>query len=148
MAFTVEHSIEIGAAPEAVYRYLATSDDWRRPTMESVAALTDGPMRVGSRYETRGRAGGLPFRVVNEITSLDPPRLIAWKEISGASPVTCLEGCYQLDPAGAGTRFTLRNTYTPRPGLKLATPLLRWVISRQLARMMPRARDQAEAAAG
>lgn len=145
MAFTVEHSIEIGAAPEAVYRYLATSDDWRRPTMESVAALTDGPMRVGSRYETRGRAGGLPFRVVNEITSLDPPRLIAWKEISGASPVTCLEGCYQLDPAGAGTRFTLRNTYTAR--VRLATPLLRWVITRQTGRMMPRAKKLAEASA-
>ncbi len=145
MAFTVEHSIDIDASPDAVYRYLATNDDWRRPTMKSVTALTDGPMRVGSRYETRGRAGGVPFRVVNEITHHDSPRRLAWKEISSTSPVVCIEGCYQLDPAGAGTRFTLRNTYTAR--VRLATPLLRWVITRQTGRMMPRAKKLAEASA-
>ncbi len=87
----------------------------------------------------------LTREVAAQITQHDSPRRLAWKEISSASPVVCIEGCYQLDPAGAGTRFTLRNTYTAR--VRLATPLLRWVITRQTGRMIPRAKKLAEASA-
>lgn len=69
---------------EEVWRFLtdpAHDTNWRRPHVLSSRTLTDGPLAVGSRFETVNKFWGKRETVVTEITAMDPPRLLSWKVI-------------------------------------------------------------------
>ena len=59
MSFLMEESIEIERPIDQVFDWMQEHDEWRLPYVRSVRPLTDGPMRVGSRYENRIKAGGI-----------------------------------------------------------------------------------------
>lgn len=102
--------------PEVVWAFL-TSDvndvNWRGPWVQSVRQLSDGPLGVGTRYETIYRFFGLPQAVVVELTELDPPRRMAWRQVDEPTVVSNI-GSYDLEPAAGGTRFTVVGTFTSR----------------------------------
>ena len=94
---------------EEVWAFLVDDDrdvEWRSPWVRSVRALDDGPLGVGSRYETVYRFFGREEAVVVEITVVDPPRRLAWRQ-GGGGPVTAPVGSYELQTVDGGTRLTI-----------------------------------------
>jgi uncharacterized protein YndB with AHSA1/START domain len=113
-------SVVLDKPIEDVWRFLTDPDrdtNWRRPHVLSSRMLTDGPLAVGSRFETVNRFWGKKEKVVTEITAMDPPRLLAWKQVNSGTFVT--DGSYRLEPANGGTRFTLALSGEGRGAFKL-----------------------------
>jgi uncharacterized protein YndB with AHSA1/START domain len=101
-------SVVLAKPVEEVWRFLTDPDrdtNWRRPHVLSSRKLTDGPLGVGSRFETVNKFWGKKETVVTEIIAMDPPRLLSWKQVNKGTFVT--DGSYRLEPANEGTRFTL-----------------------------------------
>jgi len=100
-------------APDVVWRFLTDDRNdasWRQPWVIAVRALSDGPLAVGSRYETTYRFFGRRQVVVVEITELDAPRRMAWRQVDDPT-VDCNDGSYDLEPVDGGTRFTVTGTF-------------------------------------
>jgi uncharacterized protein YndB with AHSA1/START domain len=101
-------SIVLDKPIEDVYRFLTEArqeTDWRRPYVLASRTLTDGPVGVGSRFETVNRFWGKKETVVTEITAVEPPTLLSWKQVNKGTFVA--DGSYRLEPENGGTRFTL-----------------------------------------
>jgi len=74
--------------------------------MRALRKLTDGPLRVGTRYEMLYRFFGRPERVIVEITEPDAPRRMAWRPVDSPTIETNL-GAYDIEPVdGSRTRFS------------------------------------------
>jgi hypothetical protein len=108
-------SIVIGVSPGRLWDVLLDPNadtDWRAPWVRSVRTLTEGPIRVGSRYESHYNFYVVvPATETSEITAIDPPRLLAWRT---EGPRSTGEGRYVLEPVEGGTRFTMAATYAGR----------------------------------
>lgn len=109
-------STVLAHSPAVVWDFL-TSDandaGWRGPWVRSVRQLTDGPLAVGSRYETVYRFFGQIQPVIVEVTELDPPRRMAWRQVESDTIVSNV-GSYELEPVDGGTRFTVTGTFASR----------------------------------
>jgi uncharacterized protein YndB with AHSA1/START domain len=108
MAVRFGGSVVLPNPIEDVYRFVTEAEqetDWRRPYVRSSRKLTDGPVGVGTRFETVNHFWGKNETVVTEITALEPPTLLSWKQVNKGTFVT--DGGYRLEPANGGTRFTL-----------------------------------------
>ena len=111
MAQSFGSSIVLDKPVEEVFRFLTDpgrDTNGRRPHVLSSCKLTDGPLGVGSRFETVNKFWGKKETVVTEITSMQPPTEVGWKQVNKGTFVT--DGSYRLEPANGGTRFTLRLT--------------------------------------
>lgn len=120
MATEFGGSIVLDKPVEEVYRFLTDPDrdtNWRRPHVLSSRKLTDGPLGVGTRFETVNKFWGKKETVVTEITSMQPPTELGWKQVNKGTFVT--DGSYRLEPANGGTRFTLTLTGEGRGFFKL-----------------------------
>jgi uncharacterized protein YndB with AHSA1/START domain len=108
-------SIVIRVSPDRLWEILIDADadtNWRAPWVRSVRSLTDGPVRVGSRYESRYNFYYvLSETATSEITEIEAPRLLAWRMLGRTSSG---EGRYRLEPVDGGTRFTISATHTGR----------------------------------
>lgn len=146
MTVTFGGSVIIDKPVEEVFAFLTDPDrdtNWRRPNVLSSRKLTDGPLGVGSRYETVNRFLGKKETVVTEITELEPPRLLAWRQTNKGTFVA--DGAYRLEPAEGGTRFTLELTGTGHGVMK---PFERAFGSYQRSRVIPRFLRQLREAIG
>jgi uncharacterized protein YndB with AHSA1/START domain len=131
--------------PEAVWRFLtddANDANWRAPWVEAVRQLTDGPLGVGTRYETLYRFFGRSERVIVEITELEAPRRMAWRQVDS---VTIEEntGAYDLEPAPGGrTRFSAGGVLRSRGWRSIVDGPFTWYLNHG-----PTARQHAQLAA-
>jgi len=101
-------SVLLDKPVQEVWRFLTDPDrdtNWRRPHVLSSRKLTDGPLAVGSRLETVNKFWGKRETVVTEITTMDPPSSLSWKQVNKGTFLT--DGSYRLEGANGGTRFTL-----------------------------------------
>lgn len=101
-------SVDLPKPIEDVYRFLTEAQqetDWRRPYVLSSRKLTEGPVDVGTRFETVNHFWGKKETVVTEITAKQPPTLLSWKQVNKGTFVT--DGSYRLEPGNGGTTFTL-----------------------------------------
>jgi uncharacterized protein YndB with AHSA1/START domain len=129
-----------------VYRFLTEAKqetDWRSPYVLSSRQLTDGPVGVGTQFETVNRFWGKRETVVTEITAMEPPTLLAWKQVNMGTFVA--DGSYRLEPANGGTRMTLELTGT---GRGLFTPLEKTFARYQEKRVIPRFLSQLQTVLG
>jgi uncharacterized protein YndB with AHSA1/START domain len=125
MSFTVRESIVIDSPREDVWEYVANQDEWRRPTVLAVRKLTEGPPKVGTRYEDTVKLMGRDMTIVNELLSYDPPRSMSWKQVEETGPAYAIKGRYDLDALNGKTQFTLSTEYGT-PGLgRLVAPFIR-----------------------
>jgi hypothetical protein len=116
MSATWGGSIVLDESPQQIWSFLTseTNDvNWRGPWVRSVRKLTEGPLGVGTRYETIYRFFGRLETIIVEITELDPPRRMAWRQVDSPTVVSNI-GSYDLEPTGSGTRFTVIGTFTSR----------------------------------
>lgn len=101
-------SVVIDKPVDEVWAFLtepARDTNWRRPHVLSSRQLTDGPLGVGTRFETVNKFWGKKEIVVTEVTEVQPPTLLAWTQVNKGTFVT--DGSYRLEPADGGTKFTL-----------------------------------------
>jgi len=125
MSHRVERTLDVAAAPEFAFDYVADfsrAQEWD-PGIPSARRLDDGPIGVGSRFELLSRFGSTEQLIEYEITELDPPHQVTFvgdgKNFRGTDTIS-------FAPAeGGGTRVT----YVADLGLKgvaaFALPFLR-----------------------
>ncbi|MCH6158899.1 SRPBCC family protein [Streptomyces marispadix] len=114
MAGQFEVTTEIERPIEEVFAFLADGENDPRfsPRVERIAKVTDGPVGVGTVYESTVKDAGVRTRREFRITEFDPPSRIRWTEIS-ENLVRTEEGGYDLEKAGEGiTRVRLFNALT------------------------------------
>ena len=131
MTATWGGSIALPHAPEVVWDFLTseTNDvNWRGPWVRSVRKLTDGPLAIGTRYETVYRFFGSRQSITVEITELDRARRLAWRRLP-SDLVVFDTGSYDLEALeGGGTRFTVTGTYESRGWRRLIDASFAWYL--------------------
>ena len=131
MTATWGGSVELRQAPEFVWAFLTseTNDvNWRGPWVRSVRKLTDGPLALGTRYETVYRFFGNVQTITVEITELEPARRLAWRRLE-SDLVVFDTGSYDLEALDDGaTRFTVTGTYESRGWRRLIDGPFAWYL--------------------
>jgi uncharacterized protein YndB with AHSA1/START domain len=147
MATTWGTSTLLDVDPETIWAFLtsATNDaNWRGPWLRSVRQVTDGPARVGTRYESVYRFFGRDETVTTELTELEPPTRMAWRQV-GTGSLAVNDGVYLLEPVKDGTQFTVIGTIAATGWRQLIIPAFGSYLNRaavqqhrQLAALLPR----------
>lgn len=105
-------SVEVAAAPERVFRALASAEVaewWGSPSTYHVTRWT-GDVRVGGTWRSEGRsASGESFAVSGEYLEVDPPRLLVhtWRYEKEPDAVTTVR--IRIDAIAGGSRVTVRH---------------------------------------
>ena len=118
--------VEIARPMAEVFDYLADQSNelhWN-PSVESMAKLTDGPVRVGTRYRAKWK--GAPT-IVTECTRYDRPH--GWTYRNGG-PITVTFDA-DLAPTATGTALRVRFDASPRGWFRLIFPLFLLIIRKQ-----------------
>jgi hypothetical protein len=129
----VEVEADIQRSPEDVFAY--ASDPAHEPEwnirMRRVEQLTDGPVRevqVGARYRMRFTQGPA---AISECVRFERPEV--W-ELVGESGILTSGFRGQVEPCGDGSHLLLRMELRPQGPLRLALPLVRRRMRRELER--------------
>jgi hypothetical protein len=130
--FTVTDSQIIRRAPTAVFEAAADPQaqlKWDADALESVEKLTSGPLARGSRIRARFKALGT---VEYEFVVYDPPRTFTWHS---ALPRWENWHAFDFEAVPDGTRLTQHSTFKLKGPWKLATPLIKRLVTRRLPAM-------------
>jgi len=130
MSVTWGGSVVLLHDPSVVWAFLTSEVNdvnWRAPWVRSVRRLSAGPVGVGTRYETVYRFFGQLQTVIVEVTELDPPRRMAWRQVDSDTIVSNV-GAYDLEPVDGGTRFTVTGTFTSRGWRRLIDAPFAWYL--------------------
>lgn len=102
----VEVSIDIAAAPEAVWSRLTDAGGF--PAWNSTVESIEGPIELGRRLAIRvPSAPGRTFRP--RVVEFEPPRRMVWRD--GAMPMFQGTRTYTVGPASTGVTFTMREEF-------------------------------------
>jgi uncharacterized protein YndB with AHSA1/START domain len=126
----IEVDADIPRSPVAVFDYAsdpANEPQWNM-RMTRIEKLTDGPLGAGSRYRMEFTQGP---RAVSEVVRFEPPN--AWGIVGGSRIITS-SFWGRVVPKGEGTHLLLRMEIRPRGPLRLALPLVRRRMQRELER--------------
>ena len=130
MSSTWGGSIVLDQPPAIVWNFLTSESNdvnWRGPWLLAVRKISDGPMAVGTRYESEYAFFGRKDAVVTELTEVVAPRRLAWKQV-GRGTLAINDGSYDLEAVGSGTRFTVRGVIQSRGLSRLAdAPFVRYL---------------------
>src|SRR5438552_11563240 len=123
----VVRSITISRPADQVFAFVSTPENDPKwvPVSLRHEKTSPGPMKVGTRTEEDLTFMGRGMRYVWEVTAYNPPHLLAYRTISGAMPFTLR---LALEPAGSATRLTLGSEVELPGVLKLASPVMQWVV--------------------
>lgn len=109
---------------EEVFEFLAAgvNDPKFSPRVQQIVQKTPGPPGVGTVFASTVKDAGMTTQREIELTEFEPPRRIRWAERSTNS-ITSVEGGYDLEPAGDGTKVTIFNVLEGHGVGKLLLPL-------------------------
>lgn len=123
-------TVTIGQTPEKVFSYLTEIEKLQQWTpFKNVKLLTDGPMGIGSRFTQSVEIIGKTIESEVEVTDYNAPTLLALKSISG--PVNFVQS-FTLTPTAEGTHLKVDMEGEPTGLLKVAQPLLKPAVEKQL----------------
>ncbi|WP_102144511.1 SRPBCC family protein [Mycobacterium hubeiense] len=131
----VERHCVIDADRDRVWKVVTDPDCYPEfiSSLERWETITEGPMRIGSRYTVHWKIGSVPIGGVVEVVEFDPSRDLAWIGITGVSQ----RGRFRLREAGDGrTRLTFRLAY------ESAGSILGFIADRVAAREVGRNMDK------
>lgn len=138
----VEAEVDISRSPEDVFDYCSDAShepEWN-PMMKRIVKLTDGPVRVGTRYTTEFADG--PAMVMECIGYERPTR---WST-NGDSHALTARGHGRVVPTSDGAHLVMRMELEPHGLLRLATPVLRRRLTRMFQRDLEHIKARLEAA--
>ncbi len=113
MAHEFSGSAIIDRPINEVFAFLGagTNDPRFSPRVQQIRQTTDGPVGVGTVFESTVKDAGMTSTRRFELTSFEPPTKIRWTERS-KNTVTVPEGGYDLESIGDGqTKVTIHNTF-------------------------------------
>ena len=130
MAHEFSGSAVVERPIDDVFAFLAdgTNDPKFSPRVQEIRKTTDGPVGVGTVFDSTVKDAGVKTHRTFEITAFEPPTRIRWSERS-KNMIMVPDGGYDLEAVGdAKTRVTIRNTFEAhgfgkvivRPALKAA----------------------------
>jgi carbon monoxide dehydrogenase subunit G len=95
---------------EQVFAFLADGENDPKfsPRVLEIAKRTDGPPATGTVYASTVKDAGMRTKREFELTTVQAPTMIRWREIS-KNLVTAPEGGYDLSDEGGKTRLTVFN---------------------------------------
>jgi hypothetical protein len=121
----IKNTIEIARSQDDVFAYLDQLErhsEWQEQVVSSTRD-TDGPTRIGTRATDMRKVPGGPKPFTYEVTAHDPPRLSAFRGVSG--PIRAV-GSVTVEPTGEGrSRVTLELDFEGHGFGKLIVPLVR-----------------------
>jgi carbon monoxide dehydrogenase subunit G len=112
MAHEFSGSAVIDRPINEVFAFLAdgTNDPKFSPRVQEISKTTDGPVGVGTVFESRVKDAGMTTSRKFELTEVAEPTKIRWTERS-KNIVTVSEGGYDLEAVGENqTKMTIHNT--------------------------------------
>lgn len=98
---------------QQVFEFLADgkNDPKFSPRVQEIRQTTDGPIGVGTVFESTVKDAGMKSSRKFELTTFDAPTKIRWTERS-KNAVTVPDGGYDLEPVGENqTRVTIHNSF-------------------------------------
>ncbi len=104
-------SVEVAAAPERVFRALASNEVtgwWVRPGVFDTREWS-GDVRVGGRWQASGVGNGRPYVLEGEFLEIDRPRKLVHTWLAVGAPIGQTTVEYVMEPLDSGTRVTLRH---------------------------------------
>jgi uncharacterized membrane protein len=142
----IERSVVIDRPVDEVFDFThdQTNDALWQTTLVETQPLTEGPMRVGSRWREVRKFLGKRIETVMELTEYEPKTRSAVKMVSGPVP---LSGRYLLEPVDGGTRFTVTGELDAHGFFKLAEPVFARITGRELESNLGHLKDLLEAEA-
>ncbi len=96
-----------------VFAFLAdgTNDPKFSPRVQEIRKTTDGPIGVGTVFDSKVKDAGMTTNRQFELTTFEAPTKIRWTERSKNS-VTVPDGGYDLETVGEDqTKVTIHNTF-------------------------------------
>lgn len=113
MAHEFSGSAVIDRPIDDVFAFLAdgTNDPKFSPRVQEIRKTTDGPIGVGSVFESTVKDAGMTTKRTFELTAVEQPTKIRWTERS-KNMVTVPDGGYDLEKVSdTQTRVTIHNAF-------------------------------------
>jgi uncharacterized protein YndB with AHSA1/START domain len=113
MAYEFSGSTVIERPIDEVFAFLVdgTNDPKFSPRVQEIRKTTDGPIGVGTVFESKVKDAGMTTRRRFELTEVQAPTRIRWSERS-KNLVTVPSGGYELETvSNTQTRVTVSNTF-------------------------------------
>lgn len=124
--FVIER--DIARSPTDVFAYVVDATKLATWQTNTVSAVPDGPMALGTEIREVHRApGGKQIAAVVEVVEYEPDRAFGLRIIEGP-PV---HGHITFEPSDGGTRFRFRVYSQPTGMMRIAQPLIKAVLRRQ-----------------
>ena len=141
---TAEVAIRRPRAQVAAYMTDPTHDPEWIGGVREVHLQTPWPLRVGSRVARVASFLGRRVEYVNEISELDPERLLDMRSVAAPFPMRIT---YSFEDRDGGAATTVRNRVRGEPSgfFALFGPLLGPLVRRSVQRDLERLRDVLEA---
>lgn len=138
----VRQSVEIARTPEEVFAYVtdpAQLSTWQ--DAEEVSQLTPGAIGPGTRFREIHKVFGIRRTEITEVVVFEPGRRFDIRVLEGP-PV---DGRWDFEAAGAGTRLTLTPTARLPGPLRVAEPLMAFMTALVFGRFHRRLKRALEA---
>ena len=110
MADSFEATVSVDRPIEEVFDFLLDGENDKKFSARvlEIEKKTDGPIREGTVYASTVKDAGIKTEREFELTDIERPTRIRWRELSSA-PVIVPVGGYDLVAEGTGTKVTLFN---------------------------------------
>jgi hypothetical protein len=112
MAYEFNGSAVIDRPIDEVFAFLAdgTNDPKFSPRVQEIRKTTDGPIAVGTVFESKVKDAGMTTSRKFELTAVEAPTKIRWAERS-KNMITVPDGGYDLEKlTDTQTKVTIHNT--------------------------------------
>jgi uncharacterized protein YndB with AHSA1/START domain len=142
----VEHNVMINRPIEEVFSYTTNPDtltQWNTAAID-VTVAPGTPAGVGAIYHLKAQFLGRRLDSSSEVTEYEPPRKIVYKTRSGPIPMHVR---YTFEPASGGTQVTEVIDGEPGGFFRLADPVLKRLVERQVESSLKNLKDLLEAQA-
>ena len=119
----VAAAVEIARPAEEVFAFLAdigNAPRWQRGVVSS-HKVSEGPMRVGTRFTESMQVMGMKFDANCEVTAFEPPRRLT---MVADGKLVHYEGTFTFEPAPVGTRLSVNAQVALKGFWRLLAPLM------------------------
>ncbi len=138
----IDYSIEVGRPIEAVFAYMTDPANIEELGMKRVRQTSPGPVRLGTTFMLVIEIFGQDFEIPGAVTEYRPYDAFTLKTTSGP---LIFEQRVHLTPIPEGTRVDVMIEGDPGKAMKMAGPLLKTQLKKQLDEQMNIAKSRMEA---
>ena len=120
---------------------MANNQTWQKG-MQECRWTSEPPLRLGSTYDQLAKFLGKQITSSFEVTEFKPPELIRIQTTSGTMP---LDITRKVEPHGHGSAVTAIVRGDPSGVFRVAAPLMRWMVRRNVSKDYARLKALLEA---